>query len=132
MKQIDNTNPPVTDRRLIQAASLSSAGFLAAILGNWLIPQISAGVKLADYALGPLRLDMNGFYRIVLLAVMLTFLLGAFGPGWIPGAAPAMCVRPRFDLFWGWHCCYTTFWEQSCNSRPSRFFRAPLRFWSPF
>lgn len=62
-------------RRLVLAGVVTLAGFAAAILSNWLIPQVAQGLKDAQYALGPLTLDRNGFYRLVLLALMVIYAL---------------------------------------------------------
>ena len=56
---------------------LTSAGFLLAILGNGLVPQVAAGVKMPEYQLGRLTVNLNGFYRLVLGAVILIYLLAA-------------------------------------------------------
>lgn len=52
----------------------SVIGFVIAILANILIPQISSGVKLDDHAVGPVILNMNGAYRIVLALIALFYL----------------------------------------------------------
>lgn len=62
-------------RRLVLAGVVTLAGFAAAILSNRLIPQVAQGLKDAQYALGPLTLDRNGFYRLVLLALMVIYAL---------------------------------------------------------
>ena len=62
-------------RRLVLAGMVTLAGFAAAILSNRLIPQVAQGLKDAQYALGPLTLDRNGFYRLVLLALMVIYAL---------------------------------------------------------
>ncbi|MDY4518938.1 MAG: ABC transporter permease subunit [Candidatus Spyradocola sp.] len=62
-------------RRLVLAGVVTLAGFAAAILSNRLIPQVAQGLKDAQYALGPLTLDRNGFYRLVLLALMIIYAL---------------------------------------------------------
>ncbi len=62
-------------RQLVRAAVITSAGFLIAILGNALFPQVSEKVELTDYAVGPFTLNMNGFYRLVLGAVIVIYLL---------------------------------------------------------
>lgn len=62
-------------RRLVLAGMVTLAGFAAAILSNRLIPQVAQGLKDAQYALGPLTLERNGFYRLVLLALMIIYAL---------------------------------------------------------
>lgn len=62
-------------RRLVLAGVVTLAGFAAAILSNRLIPQVAQGLKDAQYALGPLTLERNGFYRLVLLALMIIYAL---------------------------------------------------------
>lgn len=62
-------------RRLVLAGMVTLAGFAAAILSNRLIPQVAQGLKDAQYALRPLTLDRNGFYRLVLLALMIIYAL---------------------------------------------------------
>lgn len=62
-------------RRLVLAGVVTLAGFAAAILSNRLIPQVAQGLKDAQYALGPLTLDRSGFYRLVLLALMVIYAL---------------------------------------------------------
>ena len=67
----------VSAGKLAAAAAFTAAGFLTAILSNLLIPQIAEGLKNATYPLGPLTVDRNGFYRIVLAALILIYLIGA-------------------------------------------------------
>ena len=62
---------------LVRATILTLSGFLIAIIGNILVPQVAEGLKDDTYALGRLVVDRNGFYRIVLGTVMLIYLLGA-------------------------------------------------------
>lgn len=62
-------------RRLVLAGVVTLAGFAAAILSNRLILQVAQGLKDAQYALGPLTLERNGFYRLVLLALMIIYAL---------------------------------------------------------
>ena len=62
---------------LVRATILTLSGFLIAIIGNWYIPQVAEGLKDDTYALGSLIVDRNGFYRLVLAAVMLIYLLAA-------------------------------------------------------
>ena len=62
-------------RRLVLAGVVTLAGFAAAILSNRLILQVAQGLKDAQYALGPLTLDRNRFYRLVLLALMIIYAL---------------------------------------------------------
>lgn len=68
---------PVSAGRLAAAAAFTVSGFAAAILSNLLIPQIAEGLKEVSYPFGPLTVDRNGFYRIVLGAVILLYLLSA-------------------------------------------------------
>lgn len=68
----------VSTGELLAGIAFTSAGFLIAALSNLLIPQIADGLKDAEYQLGALSLDRNGFYRLVLLAIIALYaLLGA-------------------------------------------------------
>ena len=68
----------ISTGELLAAFAFTSAGFLIAILSNLLIPQIASGLKDAEYRLGALALDRNGFYRLVLLSIIALYaLLGA-------------------------------------------------------
>lgn len=51
------------------------AGFLIAILTNFLVPQIATGVVIKDYVLGGLTLNINSAYRIVLAVLAVGYLL---------------------------------------------------------
>lgn len=62
---------------LLISILITSAGFFLAILSNLLVPQVAGGLKDPQYALGPLAVDRNGFYRLVLLLIILIY--GALG-----------------------------------------------------
>lgn len=65
----------VSDGRLAGAAVLTVSGFGTAILSNRLIPQVADGLKDTCYPFGALTLDRNGFYRLVLLALIALYAL---------------------------------------------------------
>ena len=65
----------ISNRKLLASVVFTAAGFLIAILSNLLIPQIAEGLKDAEYTLGALTLDRNGFYRLVLLAIIVIYVL---------------------------------------------------------
>ncbi|MBR2288970.1 MAG: ABC transporter permease subunit [Clostridia bacterium] len=65
-------------KKLTLAILLTVSGFLIAILGNLLIPQIAEGIKTPTYELGALSVDLNGFYRLVLSGIILLYLLLGF------------------------------------------------------
>lgn len=132
MKLIDNANPSVTDRRLMKAAGLSSAGFLAAILGNRLIPQISDGVKLTNYTLGPFQLDLNGFYQIVLLAVILTFLLGGVRARLDSSRRPAYVRKAPFRFALGLALLLYDILGTKLQLTPQPFFPGPAQILESF
>lgn len=54
---------------------LSAAGFLIAILSNALIPQVAEVGEPARYTVGHFSLDRNGFYRLVLLGILLIYVV---------------------------------------------------------
>lgn len=60
---------------LLRSVLLTVLGFVIAIGSNLLLPQFSDKLKDAQYFLGPLTLDRNGFYRLVLLIVILIYVL---------------------------------------------------------
>lgn len=65
----------VSVRKLLRAVLVTVAGFAIAILSNLLIPQVSEGLKDAQYVIGPLTFDRNSFYRLVLFAIILIYAL---------------------------------------------------------
>jgi NitT/TauT family transport system permease protein len=64
----------IAARKLLYSILFTCAGFLIAILANLLIPQI-ASIKDAEYVVGSFVLDRNGFYRLVLLALIMIYAL---------------------------------------------------------
>lgn len=62
-------------RKIIPALLITEAGFMAAILGNYFIPQVAKGIKITQYDLFGLSVNLNSFYRIVLAFVMMIFFL---------------------------------------------------------
>ena len=62
---------------LLRATLLTLSGFIIALIGNRWIPQVAEGLKEDTYALGRLTVDRNGFYEIVLAALILLFALQA-------------------------------------------------------
>lgn len=74
-------SPPKLQERLgwplVRAALLTLSGFLIAIIGNAAIPQIAEGLKFDTYAIGPMTVDRNAFYRLVLAAIMLIYAISA-------------------------------------------------------
>ncbi|PYG88544.1 NitT/TauT family transport system permease protein [Ruminiclostridium sufflavum DSM 19573] len=64
----------IGNKKFILLSVLTVAGFTAAILVNLLFPQF-ASVKISHYPLlGGMELDINGAYRIVLIALILLYL----------------------------------------------------------
>lgn len=62
-------------RRLIPALMITELGFFTAILGNYFVPQTAKGIKFTKYDLLGIGVDLNEFYRIVLIFVMVIFAL---------------------------------------------------------
>lgn len=60
---------------MVRAMLLTSCGFLIAILGNALIPQYAEGLTITEYELWFFTVDLNSFYRLVLVALILLYLL---------------------------------------------------------
>ena len=85
---IKNTNsvPSLSDKERhntklkFTATVISSViGFIAAILTNIFIPQISENVEIKDYVFGSIILDINSAYRIVLVAIAVLYIgIGIF------------------------------------------------------
>ncbi|MPM11739.1 hypothetical protein SDC9_58090 [bioreactor metagenome] len=63
----------VVGRAFWGAFVLTLLGFALAIAVNWFVPQISDGVKLKDYEIGPLTLTINSAYRIVLSTLIVVY-----------------------------------------------------------
>ena len=81
---------------------ITSAGFLIAILGNFFIPQIADGIKIIEYDLGGLiTVDLNGFYRLVLGAVILIYLLAGARASFQPERRPAYVKAAAFRFALG-------------------------------
>ncbi|MCD7769473.1 MAG: hypothetical protein LUH36_05070 [Oscillospiraceae bacterium] len=72
---VRRSSATVSIRRLLLAMLLSAAGFLIAILSNVLIPQIAEISEPARYTVGHFSLDRNGFYRLVLLGILLIYVV---------------------------------------------------------
>lgn len=65
--------------KFVAVILFSVLGFVAAILANAFIPQIADGVKITPHPLFGQTLDMNGAYRLVLIALALLYLgIGIF------------------------------------------------------
>lgn len=62
---------------LVCAAILTLSGFLIAIIGNAVVPQVAEGLKNDTYAIGLMTVDRNSYYRLVLAAVMVIYALSA-------------------------------------------------------
>lgn len=65
----------VATPKLLRSILFTTGGFAIAILFSLLFPQIAEGLKDARYAFGSLTLDRNGFYHLVLLAIILIYIL---------------------------------------------------------
>lgn len=90
---------PVHD--VVRAAVVTSAGFLIAILGNALIPQVSEKVGLTDYAVGPITLNMNSFYRLILGLIILIYLLAGLRAYLDPSRRPKYVKQCYFRFACG-------------------------------
>ena len=90
---------PVRD--VIRAAGITTAGFLIAILGNALIPQISAKVKMTDYTVGSFVLNLNSFYRLVLGIIILIYLLAGLRAWLDPSRRPQYVKQCYFRFACG-------------------------------
>lgn len=100
--QVDSQiGPNIPLERLSLSALLTSAGFAMAILGNLFIPQAAAGLELTQYAVGPFVLDMNGFYRLVLSAIILIYLLAAFQACFEPVRRAKFIKQAKFRFAMG-------------------------------
>lgn len=83
---------------LLRAALIASAGFLAAILGNFFIPQIASGIKITQYNfIIPVinlnfTLDLNSFYRLILSIIIFIYLLAGVR-AWLEKERRAAYVR---------------------------------------
>lgn len=65
--------------KFIAVILFSFTGFIIALLTNLFIPQLAAGVKIKDYPIGNLTLNINSAYRIVLSALIILYLaIGVF------------------------------------------------------
>jgi NitT/TauT family transport system permease protein len=71
-----NERKNISNTRLALAAVLTAGGFAAAAAVNLLVPQ-AADVQINSYTVGSVTLDINGAYRLVLLALILLYLIGA-------------------------------------------------------
>ncbi len=68
----------VTVQKLLYSILFTVSGFLIAIVFNLLFPQFSENLKEAQYSVGVISIDLNGFYRLVLAAIILIYvMLGA-------------------------------------------------------
>ena len=86
---------------VLRAALMTSAGFLIAILGNFFIPQIADGIKITEYDLGGLTVNLNSFYRLVLGAVILIYLLAGARAYLQPERRPAYVKAAAFRFALG-------------------------------
>ena len=65
----------MSSKKLLQSIFITNLGFLAAIAGNYFIPQVAKGLKITKYNLYGFELDLNIFYRLVLIGVIVIFLI---------------------------------------------------------
>lgn len=54
---------------------LTFLGFVVAFLVNLLVPQVAEGAKIKSYDFGPFTIDDNLGYRIILLAIIVTYVV---------------------------------------------------------
>lgn len=64
----------IAPARVRKALVLTELGYLLAIAGNLLFPQI-APIELSQYRVGFLIMDMNDFYRLVLTGIIIIYLI---------------------------------------------------------
>ncbi|MBR1584919.1 MAG: ABC transporter permease subunit [Clostridia bacterium] len=97
----EKTQSVISLKRLGLSALLTSAGFFIAIVGNLLFPQVAAGIKTPVYQVGGLAVDLNGFYRLVLLTVILIYLLAAVRAVFDPSRREKYGKQARFRFAMG-------------------------------
>ena len=93
--------PVIGTGELLAAFAFTSVGFLIAILSNLLIPQIAEGLKDAEYRLGVLSLDRNGFYRLVLLVMIAVYALLGLQAYFDTGKRPKYVRQAAFRFAMG-------------------------------
>lgn len=129
---VSRTGSPVRLRQLILAALLACGGFAIAIVGNWVIPQMAEGLEFEQYAVGPMLLDRNGFYRLVLAAVILIYLLAGVRAWFETGRREKYVRQAKFRFVMGLVLLVYDIAGTKLRMTPQPFFPGPAQILETF
>lgn len=122
----------VTSKKLLQAILFTAAGFLIAILSNWLIPQISEGLKDVQYPIGSWVFDRNSFYRLVLAVLILIYVLLGVQAYFTPYKRPRYVKQAAFRFALGIALALFDLFGTKLQLTPQPFFPGPAQILESF
>ena len=121
----------IAPARVRKALVLTELGYLLAIAGNLLFPQI-APIELSQYRVGFLIMDMNDFYRLVLTGIIIIYLISEICAVRLPVRRVRFVSQSRFRFATGIALLIADILGTKLKVTPQPFFPGPAEILSTY